>query len=81
MQDMSNKHQTEKPFPQKNCFNCQQFRTNIEIRALHKSLEDFSVGSGDKTYPLDVEWKNCLDGPDVWLNCRKRKRHTRQKKD
>jgi hypothetical protein len=24
-------------------------------------------------FPLDVDWKNCSMGPDVWLNCDERK--------
>lgn len=53
----------------RNCYDCPEFRTNIEIRELRKAFPD----DENNPYPLDVEWTNCLSGPDVWLNCRKRR--------
>jgi hypothetical protein len=41
------------------------FINNVELRQLNRKF-------GDEIYPLDVEWKNCLQGPDAYLNCRKR---------
>jgi hypothetical protein len=49
----------------KNCYDCCMFITNVELRELNREF-------GDETFPLDVEWKNCLQGPDAYLNCRKR---------
>jgi len=49
----------------KNCYDCCMFMNNVELRQLNR---DF----GDEIFPFDVEWKNCLQGPDVYLNCRKR---------
>jgi hypothetical protein len=49
----------------KNCYDCFMFITNVELRQLNRKF-------GDEVYPLDVEWKNCLQGPDAYLNCRKR---------
>ena len=29
---------------------------------------------GDEAWPLDVEWRSCIGGPDLWLNCPVRRR-------
>ena len=49
-----------------NCYDCEFFVTNVELRILNRKF-------GSEIYPLDVEWKNCLQGPDAYLNCRKRR--------
>jgi hypothetical protein len=41
------------------------FINNVELRQLNRRF-------GDEVFPLDVEWKNCLQGPDAYLNCPKR---------
>jgi hypothetical protein len=46
------------------------FINNIELRQLNRRF-------GDEVYPLDVEWKNCLQGPDAYLNCPKRREKAR----
>jgi len=55
-----------KTMVQHNCYGCPEFLTNVELLRLNKE-------SGDEVFPLDVEWKNCISGLDVWLNCQKRR--------
>lgn len=55
--------------------NCKWFRTNAEIRRLNRERSN-----GNEVFPLDVEWKNCLLGPDYWLNCRKRRKQKETEK-
>lgn len=46
----------------------------IKIR-LDPFLNPKTYGHTDEAnpFPLDVDWKNCSMGPDVWLNCDERK--------
>jgi hypothetical protein len=49
---------------QEQCAGCTNYLNNIQI--LQKNREN------PLAFPLDVEWKNCSMGPDVYLNCKKR---------
>lgn len=64
---------------QRNCYDCEYFLTNVKIISLNKAENERKAGSGDEVWPLDVEWKNCIMGSDVWLNCHKRKRVAEEK--
>jgi hypothetical protein len=55
---------------------CKHFITNAQLLITNRRNNEAVAGLGDKDYPLDVEWKNCLSGPDVWFNCEKRKDHS-----
>jgi len=50
------------------CEGCVMYVTRDQLIALNKSYD-----CGDEIYPLNEEWSQCLDGPDKWLNCRRRK--------
>jgi hypothetical protein len=41
---------------------------------LYEKLVELNKAQGDEIWPLDVEWRSCLNGPDYWLNCRRRRK-------
>ncbi len=45
--------------------NCPHFINNADLRRANRR-------NGNKDYPLDVPWKNCLQGKSVWQYCKKR---------
>ena len=48
------------------CKDCEFFISNLVLEKLNKEF-------GDEIYPLDEEWKNCIQGSDCYLNCKRRK--------
>ncbi|MEM2498223.1 MAG: hypothetical protein QXR81_07610 [Candidatus Nezhaarchaeales archaeon] len=48
------------------CEGCTFYVTDKVLKALNELY-------GEELYPLNVEWKNCLQGEDYWLNCKRRK--------
>jgi hypothetical protein len=57
---------------QRNCYDCPDFITNIQLLTYRKQRADKGENP-DESFPLDVDWKNCREGPDVFLNCTKRR--------
>lgn len=48
------------------CVGCEGYITDERLRELN-------LRCGSELFPLDMEWKNCVEGLEAWLNCRKRK--------
>lgn len=54
-----------------NCFYCKEYVSDTAINYF-RSIDESLGKDPDESWPLDVNWKNCTNGPDVWLNCYRR---------